>query len=144
MSASIKLVAQKRGAEGWERVEFEPEWRSYSIFGVLADQRNMAGAPFIAPARHLPDDWPEEPPYRMGHFGTWAAWADEYDLGDGPKSWLTLEEMLAFDYDQVFTNQCWPEEGQVMSVRSHLGSAFFGDLQQMQALGVERIVFRIG
>ena len=144
MSAAIKLVAEKRMQDGWERIDYTPEWHTYAIFGVLANQRNMAGAPFIAEARDLPDDWPEEPPYRMGHYGEWSAWADEYDLGDGVKSWLALEEMLAFDYDQTFSNQRGPHEGQVMSVRDHLGRDFFKDLDRMQVLGVERLVFRIG
>lgn len=143
MSAAIKLVAEKRMQDGWERIDYTPEWHTYAIFGVLADQRNMARAPVIAEPRHVPADWPEEPPYEMGHYEAWGAWADLYDLGDGVKSWLTLDELLGFDYDQVFTNmRKVPPEA--MSVRDHVGPEFFEDLQQMQALGVERIVFRIG
>ncbi|UTC28744.1 hypothetical protein MARCHEWKA_02320 [Brevundimonas phage vB_BpoS-Marchewka] len=143
MSAFIKLIAQRRNGAGlWEPVGFTPEWTSYAIYGVLANQRNYAEAPFITEARYLPSDWPAEPPYEMGRFGEWTAWADAYDLGDGVKSWLTLTELLAFDYDQTFTNL--REGGQIMTVREHLGDDFFTDLHQMQAMGVERIVFRIG
>lgn len=145
MSAYLKLIAQRRNGAGvWEPISFDPEWGSYDVYGVLANQRNYAAAPSIAEPRHLPSDWPEEPPYVMGGFARWTAWADAYDLGDGVKSWLTLDELLTFDYDQTFVNQCPPDAGVSMTVREHLGDAFFNDLQQMQALGVERIVFRIG
>ena len=143
MSACIKLVAEKRDRAGsWERIDFKPEWYAYDIYGVLADQRNYACAPVIAGPRHVPEDWPAEPPEKP--WPEFLAWEALYDLGDGVKSWLSMRELLDFDYDQTFTNCRPPDDGQVMTVREHLGDAFFDDLQQMQALGVERIVFRIG
>src|SRR5690349_22470025 len=68
-------------------------YRQYGLFGFLADVRNYSCSPVIAPPRGLPDDIDLT--------------ADEREeFADGwyhhNASWLTLAELLAYDYDQVF------------------------------------------
>lgn len=148
MGADIRLRAQRRDETGaWVTIpgDFDGEksplsWRSYSLFGFLSGMRNLSCSPVIAPARGLPDDWPPEPPNGMLNDAAWEAWYSAgYDLGHGA-SWLTLEELLAYDYDQNFVDRRGGIDDTVI-LRDFLGQGFFNDLEQMRRLGVERIVF---
>lgn len=59
--------------------------RNYDLFGVLANVRNSANWPSIAPRRGLP-----------GGFDP--ALEDDCDLGDHSFTWMTLTEVLAYDW----------------------------------------------
>lgn len=138
------------------------DWRCYGIFGFLADVRNYSRVPTIAEPRGLPKDslflYPPEAIVKTEVF----SFDDPYFWGDGLHScsWLTLKELLNFDYDQVFEDlrvtrqtspNVWnggctgkPGEGEKTTVRDFLGEAFFADLAILETLGTPdnvRIVF---
>ncbi|MEV0326897.1 hypothetical protein AB0H63_10660 [Micromonospora echinospora] len=110
--------------------------RSYGLFGFLADVRNYSEAPVIADPRGLPADVSPELQVKSDHWDT-----------DGhTHTWLTLAELLAFDYDQTFTDQWNDGAGtpQVTTVREFLGDWYFTRLDLLGKLGAPedvRIVF---
>lgn len=68
--------------------------RNYNLFAVLAGVRNYFGIAPIADQRGVPDDACSEYKAHTGYYGT-----------DGHShSWLTLAELLAYDWTQVFTH----------------------------------------
>ena len=124
----------------WNEPSVEPfSWRSYGMFAFLADVRNYSYVPPISSPRGLPDDVTNE--------------EDEY--GDHSFSWLSLKELLDFDYSQTFENRrtfrdgsgaadAGPGNGVVMTFREFLGLLFFRDLAIMTCLGKPeeiRVVF---
>jgi len=144
MGCDIHSRAEKRVNGKWEAIDgLAPfDWRSYGVFGFLANVRNYSAIPPLSEPRGLPDD---------AHYG------DEDDLGDHSFSWLSLDELLAFNYDapvedrrvtrQVAPN-AWdggctaePGAGNMTTYREFLGPQFFGDLEKLKAAGAERIVF---
>jgi hypothetical protein len=153
MGCDIHITAQRRTSEGWEDVtgSFAQgpapfDWRSYGMYGFLADVRNYSAVPPISPPRGLPDDYTSP--------------LDEYggcELGDHSFSWLTVEELAAFDYDQPLEDRrvtrqtsanSWdggrtaePGGGEQTTYREFLGGAFFHDLEELKRVGAERIVF---
>lgn len=80
---------------------------------------------------------------------------DDYNiLGEHSFSWLSLEELLSFNYDVLIEdkratvklyNNSWTgvgrSGGEVTTYREFLGSGFFKDLEELQKSGAERIVF---
>lgn len=106
MGCDINMVVQKQGDDGkWSdigKIEYveEPKWerrevgvkvyddRNYDVFGVLANVRNGTWGeetPFISEPRGLPDDCGYD--------------EDSGVLGDHSFTWLTVAEVLAFDWD---------------------------------------------
>jgi hypothetical protein len=150
MGCDIHSRAERRVDGKWEVIPgLAPfDWRSYGMYGFLANVRNYSDVPPIAEARGLPKDYP-----KTAHSDE-----DNYDgLGDHSYSWLSVEELLAFNYDakvedrritvQVAPN-CWnggatadPGGGAMTTYREFLGKAFFEDLEKLKAEGAERIVF---
>lgn len=154
MGCDIHIIAQRRNGDTWEEVSGEftdgpaPfDWRSYGMFGFLANVRNYSAVPPISEPRGLPED------HDPGN-------VDEYGgcfLGDHSFSWLSVEELLAFDYDQPMEDRrvtrqigpnAWsgavtadPGGGEMTTYRVFLGEAFFNDLAELQRIGAERIVF---
>lgn len=144
MGCDIHSQAEKRVDGKWQKIEglFPFDWRSYGMYGFLADVRNYSAVPPLAPQRGLPPD---------------ADVADDEDLGDHSYSWLSVEELSAFDYDQpmedrrvtrqiapnVTSGGCTAEPGggEATTYRAFLGPAFFEDLEKLKAAGAERIVF---
>lgn len=103
---------------------------SYSLFGFLADIRNYSNAPVIAQPRGLPADVSSEVRSK----------SESYGYG---KSWLTLAELQAFDYDETFTDQR-EDPPKVTTVRDFLGDWYFERLALLDKLGDPedvRIVF---
>lgn len=111
MGCDIHLYVEKRvdgvwtSADKWTDeddcgldVSFEDRYfrdRNYEVFSILADVRNSEGYSTIAPPRWLPDDASPE---------VQAAW-DAH--GEHTPSWLTLAELLAFDWTQVASRSGW-------------------------------------
>lgn len=149
MGCDIHIRAEKREGDRWVPVRGgftdgpNPfDWRSYGMFGFLADVRNYSAIPPIAKPRGLPSDATED---------------DDDWLGDHSQSWLSVEELAAFDYDQPVEDRritvqtgpnSWsgaglaePGQGAATTYRAFLGEGFFADLARLQALGAERIVF---
>jgi hypothetical protein len=112
------------------------------MYGFLADVRNYSAIPPITPQRGLPHD---------------VAGGDDADLGKHSHSWLSLSELLAFDYDAPVEDRrirvqlapdFWsgagtaePGGGEMTTYRGFLGEEFFADLEKLKAAGAERIVF---
>jgi len=146
MGCDIHTQAEKKINGKWESLNFSPfHWRSYGMFGFLANVRNYSAVPFLSEPRGLPEDIDDQ--YL------------DYDnlLGEHSFSWLSIEELINFDYDQEFEDRrytrqvserfwsgsetCQPGEGSKTTYREFLGENFFEDLKKLQALGAERIVF---
>lgn len=126
------------------------DWRSYSMYGFLAGVRNYSHCEPLSEPKGLPDDLSPEV----------AKEAEEW-AGDGHShSWLTLKELLAFDYDKTFrdkrvTKQVAPDfwndaalaeegEGAHVTYRERLGEPFFRALEVLKTLGEPenvRVVF---
>lgn len=144
MGCDIHSQAEKRVNGKWERIPaFEPfDWRQYGMYGFLADVRNYSDVKPIAPRRGIPQDADVD--------------EDEHWLGDHSFSWLSVEELASFDYDQpmedrrvtrevngIMNGGCTAEPGggEMTTYREFLGPAFFADLEKLKKLGAERIVF---
>lgn len=105
------------------------DWRSYGMFGFLADVRNMSCVPCIQEATYeLPSDASQE-------------MRDRYEE-NYPTSCIVLKKLLDFDYDQSFEdrridggNTCEPGKGEMTTFRKFLGDTFFRDLEIMKSLG---------
>lgn len=116
--------------------------RNYSLFGFLADVRNRAESPVIMEPRGLPAD--VSPDVRKVH-GPDLDVSSPYDwYGYYGVSWLTVAELLAYDYDQTFHDV---EEDQDTTVRDFLGEWYFDRLAELAQLGPPedvRVVFFFG
>jgi len=166
MGCDIHSFAEVRKNGKWEVVDddvfpytfsscgSEPfHWRSYGIFGFLANVRNYSRVPTIEGPKHaIPVD---ASPTVVDKYEQWS--------GDAhTASWLTLRQLLEFDYDKVFWDRritkqlgpnCWTgvglaenevTEGGHPTVRTFLGEHFFGHLEVLKTLGAlddVRIVF---
>lgn len=110
--------------------------RNYGMFGFLANVRNYSKVPCISPARGLPEDVDEL---------IRAEYEDNFDVHTA--SWLTIEELLSFDYNQTFEDRringdVLPiGEGKMLTIREFLGEKFIDKLKKMKEDGVERIIF---
>lgn len=145
MGCDIHVCVQKQTDGVWEDMPaIKPfDWRSYGMFGFLADVRNYSAAPPIAEQRGLPDGF--------------SADYEVHDVGEHSFSWLSVAELLAFDYDQTFEDRrvtrqtgpnSWdsgvtgdPGDGEQTTFRQFLGEGFFRDLDILRVSGAERIVF---
>jgi hypothetical protein len=132
----------------WRRVgsAYQPfNWRCYGIFAFLAGVRNYSGIKPIAEARGMAPDVD----YDDGDSDHW--------LGDHSHSWLALDELLSFDYNQLTEDRrvtvqvsarawdgartCAEGDGKKMTYREFLGDSFFDELKKLKSMGAERIVF---
>lgn len=143
MGCDIHAYVETRppGIRVWEyepdvRVFHRDEFRLYRLFGWLGDVRNDSAVPPIAARRGLPDDVSDE--VREERYEEWGD--DAHD-----PSWVSVTELLAFDYNAVMedrrvsltgdgSNTCPVGEGRVMTYREFLGSWFFEDLARLRAL----------
>lgn len=155
MGCDIYIYTERRGADGYERVEGarfsegpDPfDWRCYGMFGFLAGVRNYSDVIPIAEPRGVPGDASSEV-------------ADEYDSLSSDAhsaSWLSVSELVGFDYDRTMEDRrvtvrrasgVWdggataePGRGRTMTYREFLGPLFFADLKVLSAAGADRIVF---
>lgn len=147
MGADIHAYAQVfTPALGWTEVKDLDEpfgERNYDVFGFLANVRNYAHSPVISEPRGLPE----------------GAWGDDHSDFHS-HSWLSLAELLDYDYDRVFWNRrvhkeispgFWDGaalaqegEGEHLSLRAFLGKRFFAHLERLKTLGEPenvRVVF---
>ncbi len=136
------------GKKGKRSAPFD--WRSYAMFGFLADVRNYSEIRPIASPRGAPGDMSPEV-------------SVEYERWEGDAhsaSWLTADELLKFDYSKTFADmrvtrevapgltsgaaRALPGEETEKTIREFLGPAFFEDLEALKKLGDPtkiRIVF---
>lgn len=142
MGCDIHLIGQRHNGTEWETVETAAfGYRSYALFGFLADVRNYSAVKPISEERGRPEDFSD----------------DDDALGDHSFSWLSVSELLAFNYDAMTEDRrcqrqigpnawtgaatCESGEGKAMTYREFLGEKFFNDLSSLVADGIERIVF---
>ena len=148
MGCDIHCYAERRSGKKWQKVKCDALGnRSYGTFGFLADVRNYSDIPPIAERRGFPAD------ASSGVRGSYEGWG-----GDAHSpSWLTLDELSSFDYDQpvedrrvtrqlgpnFFSGGCTAEPGggHMTTFRAFLGEWFFKDLQKLRDAGADRIVF---
>jgi hypothetical protein len=149
MGCDIHVFGEKRGDNGaFQSVDIEGAFgnRSYSSFAFFAGVRNYSGVTPIAKPRGFPEDAATDT-------------RQEFELWDSDAhnpSWLTIEELLAFDYSATIEDRrvtvprpygydhggtCGQGGGVKMQWREYLGEGFFRDLEEVKALGAERIVF---
>jgi len=144
MGCDIHSRAERKVNGKWEIIRgLAPfDWRSYGMFGFLAGVRNYSDVTPLSEPRGLPDDTPEY---------------EECELGDHSHSWLSIEELLGFNYDAEMEDRRvsrvmpggWvnggataePGGGTMTTYRSFLGDGFFDELEKLKAAGAERIVF---
>jgi hypothetical protein len=150
MGCDIHITYQRKVKDKWENAypEGTPlDSRDYGIYGFLANVRNYSDVKPISEQRGLPDDYvPDEDEYSLSNL---------YNVNIHSCSWLSIDELLNFDYDQMTEDRrvtingdggctCRPGEGQKiqkMTYREFLGEHFFNDLELLKAAKVERIVF---
>lgn len=175
MGTDISTIEEVRDENGlWQMVspthpayaQFKNEYdyfpfgsRSYSVYGFLGNIRNSANSPFITESRGLPDDSVYLNSIEKGSwFGdTTRASEIRNDGNNYGYSWVTLAELLAFNYDQAFENlrgsslkrspngqvvsyhgnlELKPGEGEVMTLRNHLENTyFFEHVEGLRAFG---------
>jgi hypothetical protein len=137
MGVDIYSFAEVRDTEGWKVAGEDHElfdFRSYAIFGFLADVRNYSHSPVIAEPRGLPDDVDL-------HGDDLEYWQDSYYSA----SWLTLAELQGYDYDQVFWDRRITKgnngaalaeegEGEHLALRDFLGQSYFSGLDRLAKL----------
>lgn len=145
MGTYIHTFAERRKIDGsWEEIEGVDFFsqQNYSMFGFLADVRNYSMTPTIALPRGLPDDVSCSIACEHESYGLYAHTA----------SWLSLKELLEFNYDATFENRrvivnasgahtCKPGMGEITTYRESFCEQFQTDLLLLRAIGAERIVF---
>lgn len=124
----------------WWSPTVEPfSWRSYGMFAFLANVRNYSHVPPLSEPRGFPEDMAGVDP-------------EDTPLGEHSFTWLSVSELLAFDYDQSFENRrgvgasdLGQGNGSVITFREFLGPHFFRDLAIIQSLckdpSTVRVVF---
>lgn len=139
MGCDISTYVEARRDGVWEHVFTDEReelfWRNYGIFGFLADIRNYSHSPVISAPRGLPGDVSAE--VRTAH----------EDDGDAfGTTWLTLAELLAYDYGQVFWDRritrdgdggalAGDGEGEHLALRDFLEVGFFEVLKLLGRWG---------
>lgn len=146
MGCDITAIVEARTPNGWRVVD--DNWmdqRSYGVFGFLADVRNYSHVPPISEPRGLPDDSEAN--------NDWYGGLDGYSA-----SWLSLKELLEYDYDQVFWDRRVTKgtsgaalaeegEGRHLPIREFLGGFFFKEVERLKEYGEPedvRVVFWFG
>lgn len=132
-------------------------WRSYAVFGFLADVRNYSHSEVICEPKGFPDDsevlnQPVEQNDVYGNSSEIVTLKDELEDTDyHSRGWLTLKELLDFDYDKTFwdrrvmkqtSHNVWngaalaeEGEGKTITYREHLDVGFFNDLETLKSFG---------
>jgi hypothetical protein len=142
MGCDIHTKAQRLVNDRWEDIPNTTAFdcRSYGLFGFLAGVRNYSAVTPIAEQRGLPPDMNLDDEDRQAYFG------------DHSYSWLSMDELLSFDYDIPMEDRrvtrggdggCTanPGDGTLTTYREFLGPWYFHELARLKELGTERIVF---
>lgn len=143
MGCDIHCYAEVFVSGAWKKVDeiFPcPEWkkassgkllcdnpisdRNYSLFGFLADVRNVYNVPVLKGPRGLPEDVSKEVKLL----------SIEQISDSHSHSWLSLGELLSFDYD------CKVNGGGAYSLRDLVGREYFSALKILSSLGTRRSV----
>jgi hypothetical protein len=137
MGCDIHSFAERKtDLESWAQVQgISPfGWRDYGVFAFLANVRNYHDIPALSEPRGIPAD---ASPVVAAAYEHWRE--DAHSMG-----WLSVAELLAFDYDMGLSipagsNGDWDERP--TTFREYLGEPYFDDLRQVAESGAERVVF---
>jgi len=109
------------------------DWRSYGMFGFLANVRNMSNVPVIKSPVGLPSDSLH---LNKMHDDMWGDGSLREDITSGgyhSYSYLLLSELLDYDYGVIFIDvRGTPKR---TTIRDFLGPAFFKEIDQLDTLG---------
>lgn len=136
MGCDIHVFPERRDADG--RFHHVPngellDLRNYARFSFLAGVRNTANIIPLSSARGLPDDMSTHVRHEFEEWGD-----------DGhTRSWLSLRELLEFDYDQPLAFRDGGRDSRCTEAtyRELLDEDFFIELRELKALDVKRLVF---
>ena len=146
MGGDISTYVEQKDVQGeWEHVMWPHnpshscgpfDARDYDVFGWLADLGNLAMVPCITvKPRGMPGD-ASSPVSRFYR---------EDGSNVGSTSWLSVDELTAFDYDATFeyrrlmgSGTCEPGKGVQKTYRETLKPRFFEDLSHLKAMNAER------
>lgn len=140
-----------------EKTECPFDWRSYSMFAFLAGVRNYDHCEPISEPKGLPknSEFLNSLTADEG-YGAISQYEHIMDWDYHSHSFLTLEELLDFDYDRSFWNRritriiyredgsvagsngaCIAEEGEgrIVTYRENLGEHFFKVIEELKQLG---------
>lgn len=165
MGTDIHSFAEIRINGKWKRVEdkifgenpyisTEPfGWRSYAVFGFLADVRNYSHCVPLAEPKGLPSDseYLNKDERGKDAFDHLESYYNDYHS----HSYFTLKELLDFDYNQTFWDRritrtihypgggsysngaslAEEGEGEIITYKEHLGEGFFKDIEVLKGLG---------
>jgi hypothetical protein len=128
---------------GWEEImgaDPEPSGpepfeaaRKYRDFAFLAGVRNQWGVPPIVEPRGLPEDASAYVRYEY-----WDTERREKRDSWHSESWLTVEELIVFDYDRTFEDM---KDATHKTYREFLGPEFQSLLNTLKPAGIDRVVF---
>lgn len=143
MGTDITVVLEAKTNGVWQIIEAEfPDWcgpttvpfnwRSYGLFGFLADVQNYSHVPPICAQRGTPSDLSVEA--KQDNEDTYFC------------TWLTVADFNAVDYDKIFWNRRITRgndgaalanegEGEHVTLREFLGTQFFEHLTILRSLG---------
>lgn len=132
MGCNIHIEAFKKVNSEYVRIEGDFNIsRDSSIFAFLAGVNNFESIEPISPAREFPE---------------WFTNSEYYDYDFHTRSWLTVEELINYDYNKlVKTSKA--ESGEELgfikeiTLREFLDVGFFYWLDKLNNAGVEVIVF---
>jgi len=149
MGCDIHMYVEKKNGEGvYEYIKsVKPfNYRCYGMFAFLAGVRNYSAIKPIAEPRGLPN-------YLSKEVREIFKENDDYHSC----SWLSVKELSEFDYDQlmedrrenkpiatnIFTGAHTVKvgEGKEMTYCEFLRESFFEDLEVLELIGADRIVF---
>lgn len=161
MGTDLFGFVERKLGDSWVKVDYDLfPIRNYSVYAFLADVRNYDHCEPISEPRGLPED---SPYLNETYDDGWYMTTRRSDLLEGDyfcRTWLTLKELLAFDYDKVFWNRrvtkkegnVWngaalaeEGEGRMISYRDNLGDYYFNTLEDLKKFGEEvRIIIWFG
>jgi hypothetical protein len=98
-------------------------WRSYGMFGFLADVRNYSSVPTIVEPRGIPEDVSDEINSEYEYWGYYSHTA----------SHIYLREFVEYDYDKKFEDT--RDGDAVITVREFLSEMFFQHIEDLKKLG---------
>lgn len=146
MGCDMTCYVENNTSGGWKDTDISVfDWRSYGLYGWLADVRNYSAVPPIVPPRGFPSDASSQ------------AAEDHDDINAHSASWVLVSELLSFDYGQSFNDRrvtrqvgpmafdggCTgePHEGTMITYREFFGECFFKELEKLKQFPEGRLVF---
>lgn len=160
MGTDIYAFGEKKTDDGWECVlERVFRWRSYDLFGFLADVRNYSAVTPIHENQYVEDSvsFPIHSRFFVRDTGIWTAFMSDEQIEEEAKAqvrrwglrWLAVEDLLKHDYDQIIEDRrkgsdldtCEAGQGIKIPLREFLGESYFSELDRIRASGADRLVF---